>query len=451
MGSSRNWPSSLFGDLPRDAAVCVGFSGGLDSAVLLDALASEAHDEGRTVRAVHVNHGISPNSNRWADACAKFCALRGVPLAIERVKVDRNSPEGLEAAARAERYRIYAAREEPYVALAHQLDDQAETVLLQLLRGTGLKGVAAMPEMRRLPDSNITIWRPLLAFSRGDLIDRAMARALKWIEDESNATTVHDRNYLRHEIAPLLDARFPGWREAVARFARHAASADALLEEIALDDGADAGRPFFDTDRVSMSILRPMSEARRANALRAFLQRHGLAMPSTAALEEIARQVYDARVDAEVRIKHDGVELVRKGERLYIESRPWIDGPWRVSWHGEAEIELGEGRGKVRFLPKTGEGMDASRIGNGEWHLAPRQGGERIRLGTHRPTRTLKNVVQERGFTRWHKQHYPCLFHDGRLVWMEGVGIDADYACPPGAAGLKPQWIMAPFVPSVLK
>src|SRR5437764_11973085 len=128
MGSSRNWPSSLAAQLPPGAAVCVGFSGGMDSVVLLDALSRECPRSGRTLRAVHVHHGLSPNADRWAAFCERFCEARGIPLAVERVQVPRCSGAGLEAAAREARYSVFAERAEPYVALAHHLDDQAETL-----------------------------------------------------------------------------------------------------------------------------------------------------------------------------------------------------------------------------------------------------------------------------------------------------------------------------------
>jgi len=420
----------------------------MDSVVLLDALAREG---GRPVSAVHVHHGLSANADRWAAFCEGFCASRGIALTVERVAVARDSGTGLEAAAREARYRIYAARNEPFVALAHHLDDQAETVLLQLLRGSGLKGVAGMPGLRRLPDSSVTLWRPLLGLPRETLHEYAKRGKLEWIEDDSNALRVHDRNYFRHEVAPLLDARFPQWRDAVSRFACHAADADAVLADIGEDDGPDARAPDHDVDRVSMVVRHPLTPARRANALRAFLQRHGLPMPSTAVLEDMARQVYDARDDARVRISHGGIDLVRHGGRLYIESRAWSGEPWRVPWHGEQRVELGGDRGHIIFAEEAGAGIDATRVGEGDWHFSPRQGGERIRIGEHRPTRTLKNLVQERGLTLWQRQHFPCLFHGDRLVWMMGIGIEADYACPAGARGLSPRWTMARAGPSVLK
>jgi tRNA(Ile)-lysidine synthase len=443
MGSSRNSPGSAFASLPPGDAVCVGFSGGLDSTVLLDLMARHGRETGRGVTAVHVHHGLSPNADAWAASCAKFCAARGVPLAIERVSVERDSREGLEGAARSARYAVYAKRAEPFVALAHHLDDQAETVLLQLLRGTGLKGLAAMPEMRALAGSHVRIYRPFLAYPRAALLEHAIDAGLEWIEDESNASSVHDRNYLRGELAPILDARFPGWRESVARFSRHAASADALLEDLANDDGPGVESSRGDADGESMYIRRPLGEARRANALRSFLHRHQLPMPGTAQLAEMARQIYDARDDAAVRIDHAGVSIVREGNRAYIESRPWSGEPWRVDWHGEHDVALGGARGRVRFSRREGEGIDPARIASGVWHFGSRAGGEKIRLAPRGSTRTLKNVLQERGLSRWQRQNSPCLFHDGRLVWMDGVGIEVEYRIPEGREGLFPCWEMA--------
>src|SRR3954469_11647788 len=170
MASSRSSPSELKLRLAPGDAVCVGFSGGMDAAVLLDAIAEEGAPP---VSAGHMHHGLSPQADAWADFCGDFCKARGVALTVVRVTVDRASSDGIEAAARKLRYAVYAARPEPYVALAHHLDDQAETVLLQLLRGTGLKGVAAMPQMRALTGSHVQLFRPLLGISRADIAARA--------------------------------------------------------------------------------------------------------------------------------------------------------------------------------------------------------------------------------------------------------------------------------------
>ena len=153
------------------ASICVALSGGLDSVVLLDLMARHARDLHRSVAAVHVHHGLSPNADAWCDACTEICAARDVPLDIERVQVERSAGAGLEAAAREARYAVYASRKEDFVALAHHREDQSETVLLQLLRGTGLKGVAAMPEVRPLADSRVQIMRPLLGVVGSSLVE----------------------------------------------------------------------------------------------------------------------------------------------------------------------------------------------------------------------------------------------------------------------------------------
>lgn len=436
MGSSRNWPSSLFGDLPRGAAVCAGFSGGVDSAVLLDLLARDSKRDGRRLTAVHVHHGLSPNADRWTAACEAFCAERGIPLDVVRVKVDRRAKGGLEAAAREARYAVYAKRPEPFVALAHHLDDQAETVLLQLLRGTGLKGVAAMPAMRTMAGSQVTLYRPLLAIPRRAIVEYAREAKLHWVEDESNDSSVQDRNYLRREIAPLLEARFPGWRQALGRFARHAAEADAMLDAQAAIDGANEPESF--------TLQAGLSAPRRANALRAFLAARGLAMPSEARLDEMARQLYGARADARVRIEHDGVLITRHRGAARIERNlPREAAAWCVEWHGEARIELGEGRGQVRFERERGAGIDASCIAEGHWRFMSRAGGERIRLAAQGRTRTLKNLLQERSIPAWQRDHLPLLFRGTELVWVPGIGIAAEYACEARSEGLLPRWTMA--------
>jgi tRNA(Ile)-lysidine synthase len=415
-------------------AVCAGLSGGLDSVVLLDALA-DLRDEGAlALRAVHVHHGLSPNAERWAQFCAQLCAARQVPLLVERVAVDRDSPLGLEAAAREARYRVFSSQGAPVVALAHHLDDQAETVLLQLLRGTGLKGVAAMPEWRVLRDTQVALLRPLLAFSRAELLAHARARDLEWIEDESNDSPAFDRNFLRLEVAPVLDERFPRWKDALARFARHAAAADGLLQSIARDDGALASQA------LAIEGLRSQAPERQGNALRAFLEANALPMPSEARLSEMARQLFGARDDARVRIEHAGAALVRHRDEILVDRHERATEPWSLAWDGTDEIALGAQRGAVRFSRATGEGIAERLTHDALWRFGSRDGGERIRLDAARPTRTLKNLLQEHDVPVWQRARLPLLFHGDALVWVPGIGVAAGYRCPAGEPGRVPEW-----------
>ncbi len=427
--------------VPPKETVCVALSGGLDSTVLLDVLSEKMEAGGHAITALHVNHGLSPNAGQWVRFCERLCANQGVELAVQEVRVEAASPEGLEGAARMARYAAFAARPERYVALAHHLDDQAETVLLQLLRGTGLKGISAMPEIRELRGSGVHIVRPLLDFPRATLEAYARERGLRWVEDESNLSGKHDRNFLRHDVLPLLDRRFGGWRDAMARFARHAGTANELLEQLAIVDGVPprAGEPL---------PIRELTEERRANALRAFLAHNAIAMPSEVRLAEMVRQLYEARDDARVRIDHGGVSLVRFKGEVHIERNLDTAGPWRVDWQLESAVDLGDERGFVEFEEVTGEGIAADSVDDGEWYFAPRSGGESIRLGgAERPTRTLKNLLQEREVPIWQREKLPLLFHNGRLVWVPGIGIAAEYACQPGRDGFRPTWRVAGKAP----
>jgi tRNA(Ile)-lysidine synthase len=427
--------------LPAGAPVCVGFSGGLDSVVLLDLLA--AHSRGaRPLAAVHVHHGLSPNADAWAAFCRAFCDARRIPLAIEHVRVDRDASEGVESAARRARYAVYAQRPEPYVALAHHLDDQAETVLLQLLRGTGMKGIAAMPELRALPGASTRIFRPLIALPRSALAAHAEAAGLRWIDDESNASSSYDRNFLRHEVAPLLDARFPGWRDAANRLSRHAAGVDGLLEDLARFDGVP------EEPGEGLPIDPALPPARRGNALRAYLAVNGIAMPSETRLAEMTRQLYEARDDARVRVRHAGIALVRHRKHILIEVHAaGTREAWRVEWRGESEIDLGWGRGAVNFEKTQGRGIAPALRAGSPWYFMPRHGGERIRLDADRPTRTLKNLLQEHGVPAWQRENLPLLFHAGRLVWVPGIGISAEYACGDAEEGFLPCWRVAGRTP----
>jgi tRNA(Ile)-lysidine synthase len=434
--------------LPAGAPVCVGLSGGLDSVVLLHLFAEHAEASGRKVSALHVHHGLSPNADNWVKFCERLCANQGVPLVVERVRVNPDATGGVEAAARMARYAAFAARPETYIALAHHLDDQAETVLFQLLRGTGLKGIAAMPELRPLVGGKF-VFRPLLQQPRAAMRAFAQSRGLRWIEDESNALTLYDRNFLRLQVAPMLDERFPGWQESLARFARHAGAAGELLDALALADGVPV-RP-----GVPLPLREDLSAERRSNALRAWLARNAVAMPSEARLAEMVRQLWEAREDARVRVEHAGVALVRhKGEALIerglapaaLASSSPTGQPWQVPWRRESELELGPDRGVIRFESAMGEGIRAS-LASGEWCFRARAGGETIRLGADRPTRTLKNLLHERELPMWQRDNLPLLFHGDRLVWVPGVGIAADYACGEGEEGLSPSWRVAGKAP----
>jgi len=350
--------------------VCVGFSGGLDSTVLFDVLAGLRDRMGFALEAMHVHHGLSPNADAWAGSCEAFARGLGVPFRAVRVQVDREDRAGLEGAARHARREALAACGASVIALAHHRDDQAETVLLQALRGTGLKGLAGMAPVHEA--LGVRWVRPLLDVPREALAACARARSLAWIEDESNASIAIDRNFLRHEGLERLRTRFPQADGALARLARHAASAGRLLEALARQD---AGGP-LESPRLKAAPLRALPRERAANVLRHWIEANGGAMPSAARLGEMLRQLLDAKGDADVRLVHEGLLLARDGDALAIATAREACADWEVAWRGEAIVSLGEGRGEVRFEPLTGEGIAANRVAGGAWRFGPRRGGE---------------------------------------------------------------------------
>lgn len=297
----------------------LGLSGGLDSRVLLHLLVQLRSRLKFDLSAMHVHHGISPHADAWAQFCADLCVRDQVPFEVVRVSVPRDSGLGLEAAARAERYRVLLGRSADAVMLAHHEDDQAETILLQLLRGAGVKGLAAMGESsERQPATGgreKPILRPLLNVSRAELLDYAKAHDLQWIEDESNLDLAYDRNFLRHHVLPQMEQRFPACRRTLARSASHLAEAAELLEEIARED---ASKAVVDS-KLNLAELGKLSASRANNLLRYWLTEVSGMNLSAARIADICRQLLDARIDARIGIKIGSRTLRRKRSMAFME------------------------------------------------------------------------------------------------------------------------------------
>ena len=399
----------------RKSAVCVALSGGVDSVVLLHGLATGAKRFGLALSALHVNHGLSPSALRWERNCRTLCRRLRVSLTVRRVKIPARRDAGLESAARAARYAALASARADFVALAHQLDDQAETVLMNLLRGAGLRGAAAMPEVGSLPlnhDSALRALRPLLTVPREAIVAYAIAHRLHWDEDESNADESLARNWIRRSVGPLLAARYPRWRESLARAAAHFGEAADLLS---------AAVP----ERLSAAMLRAAPKARAKLMLREFLRAGGTRAPDAKRLDEMLRQVFEAPADAKLELAHDGKVLRRFRDELSL-------------------LPVAAPPGEVVFHACTGAGIDAARMRAQPLSVRQRQGGERMRLAANRPSRTLKNLFQEAGIPPWERDRLPLVYCGEDLVWVPGLGIAAGYRAAKGCAGLSPEWQLTP-------
>jgi tRNA(Ile)-lysidine synthase len=418
------------------ARVCVGLSGGLDSVVLLH-LFRQMQGLKIDLGAVHVHHGLSPNADAWTAFCEKLCAGLGVPLQVERVNVNRDAGLGLEAAAREARHAVYAAVDAEWIALAHHADDAAETLMLRMLRGAGIRGLAGMTPTRRI-DARRRIVRPLLRFRRAELEAYARERQLAWIEDESNQDRDFDRNFLRHEVLTRLDERFPGFPHTWLRAAEHAADAQHLLDQLAAIDLGDA------SEGMSLAALRALTPPRARNAVRWYLAAQGMQQPDSSMLEEAVRQIQCCGPEAHLGLTLSGQQLMRHQDRLVFARNAATPPSFSYAWKGERSLAVPALGGRIDFVATRGSGISAQRIGEGAWVVRNRSGGESMKVAASGVSRSLKNLFQERSVPEWERQRQPLLAQNDRLVWVPALGIDADYRADPGEDGLEPRWVPQP-------
>lgn len=397
-------PDWLVARAPSHRRLWIAFSGGLDSTVLLNL----AHVAGLNPRAVHVNHHLQPAASEWAEHCGAVCAQWQVSCALKDVQVAADDPAGPEAAARAARYEALRSLLDSgdVLVTAHHRGDQAETVLLRLLRGTGIEGLAAMRELTSFAPGRL--WRPLLEVPREQIRAYAELHRLHWIEDAHNTDPRYARSFLRSKVLPLLRERWPAYEESLARLAGHAAGAQLVLDEQAQRDVMDATQPAASGDAaLSVNRLFSLSTTRRHNALRYWLQARNLDLPPAEVLTRVDDQLLRARADAEPCIGFGGTELRRFRDGLYAMPRlPPPPQELQLEWRGSARVELPTGCG-VLDLGQPPPRPLVVRFARGGEKLKPACGG---------PTRTLKNLFQEAGVPTWVRQRTPLIELDGRLA-----------------------------------
>lgn len=408
-------------ELRPGANIIVGLSGGIDSVTLLDILSALRDPARFSLSAVHVNHGLSPNAEYWSDFCAVLCRGLDVPLTIERADLGPWRSLGVEGAAREARYKFFRSVCADALLLGHHLDDQAETLLVQLLRGAGVPGLAAMP---RVSSGATKVIRPFLDVSRSEIERYALRSGLSWIEDESNADMDRPRNFLRHDVVPALEAKFPGVTRRLARTASHLAEASQLLREL--------GRIDFHAcainDAVSISRLRVLGEARARNVVRFWAESLGFLPAPTSASVELWRQLCGARRDSMPEIRVGGAFYRRYRDLLYIErSTRQVEPGISRNWAGEAAMVLRDLGGTLTFTRSRGEGLSAEKLQSKKVTIRTRVGGERIRPDSRRPSRTLKSLFQQYGIPAWKRQILPLIYCDEYLVSVSGLIDDCEW------------------------
>jgi tRNA(Ile)-lysidine synthase len=434
--------------------IAVALSGGLDSMVLLRLAHAHARAHGFHLHAFHVHHGLSPNADAWRDHCAAAAADLGIPFDWRAVAVAKGK-SGIEAAARKQRYAALGdmcrAHGADVLLTAHHLDDQAETVLLQLLRGSGPAGLSGMDAANRAPgllgDERLLIARPLLGVARADLEALAREEGIRWVEDESNSDPRYARNALRHQVMPALAAAFPGFQQRVARSSLHARSARRLLDELGDEDLTAC----LDGDGLDLARVRVLSRDRIDNLLRHWFAVRRLAMPSTAWLAQMVAQIFAAREDAQLLVEHPDVHVRRHRDHLYLVPRlPDLAGmrdpddagvierhAQAFRWNGEAAIAFPDYGGTLHF-DVAERGFDPAWLRAQLLEIDFRKGGERLKLADNRPSRSLKMHYQASGIPAWERGRLPIVNAGFDLLFAAGLGMDCRHVGNgPGRVALR--------------
>lgn len=433
---------------PHGERITVGCSGGLDSSVLLHALAAAraALRPDLALAAHHVHHGLLPEADAWLRHVEALCAALGVPCSAERVTVDVGSGRGVEAAARQARYESFARRATDCVLLAHHADDQAETVLLQLLRGGGPRALSGMPARRML--GTIALERPLLALGRAAIADYARAHAIDAVNDPSNADTRLARGRLRARLWPALRASFPDGVEQIESAARQQSEAALLVDELARLDLASC----LSEGALVLEAWQRLSPPRRRNALRRWLADAGAATPSWHAIADTARQLErvgtglrralrsaDSESPLELRTFRGRASIAAplrppsdrsdgQNSDPSLPSDLSVPGMWRAA-QGELQVSVVE---QDTRAPRPMLLAPPSSRGKAGWRLRLRRPGDRIRLNERSGHVALKNVFQTHAIPPWQRTQWPLICDDERVIAVAGLAVDARYAADAG-------------------
>lgn len=400
--------------LPQPRRYWVGFSGGADSTALLQALYECRERLAAPLQALHFHHGLHPAADRWMTHCETFCLERDIPFHGERLNVVTNPGDSPEEAAREARYRCAAGLLQPGEMLltAHHSGDQAETLFLNLMRGSGIEGLAGIPPVRKLAHG--WVGRPLLDVDRSALEAWLRDRAIEWVDDASNTDRAYDRNFVRHEVFPLLEQRWPGLGRRLARTARHARQSAAAMADFI---GHRTGELLQDPVCLPVRALLDLDPAMRALILREWLRRRELPALPEARITEFLQQLADAGSGRHAEVRWADWMIKRYRENLWL--HPALPGLAcrSAQWHNAGRVTLGPASGTLTLtgrctMPPPG------------WRVGPRHGSARFRATADRPGRTLKHCFQACGAPPWLRAGVPVLYWDDEPVAI-GDGLVA--------------------------
>lgn len=404
----------IFRSLTEKNKAYIAYSGGVDSHVLLHGFFQlRLVYPQLQIFAIHINHGLCIGADEWQEHCRKTCMALDVPLLVQAVAVKDNmeKKQSTEAAARHLRYKAFAAilPDDAVLLTAHHADDQAETLLLQLMRGAGPKGLAAIPTQSKFA-TNKELLRPLLQFSRQDILQYANTCNLEWIEDDSNCDLSFERNYMRQQIVPLLKQRWPGMHQVLGRVATNCYEINYLAETLAAQDYVEVRGKEANT--LVISKLLQLEPIRQRNLLRYFLQKLGLPLPSRIKIEQIQKNILHCAHDAQPLVAWAGVEIRRYRDCLYAMKPLSVhDASVVLPWDLATPLVLPNRLGKL--IADGGRSLQS-------YIVRFRRGGERCRPRGKKHHYVLNKLMQEWQVPPWLRDRIPLIYRGDELVMVVG-------------------------------
>ena len=415
-------------------SMTVALSGGVDSVVLLHLLHQLQKKHRFTLKASHVHHGLSKHADQWAKFCEALCRKWSIALEVYHIQLPKKKSLGIEGEARRLRYEKLLQAKTDLVVLAHHEDDQAETFLLQLMRGAGVKGLSSMAHF----DEDRHLWRPFLNTSRSDIERYAKQHKLKWIEDESNQNIAFDRNFIRSKVLPILKNRFSHIIKVISRSASHLAEAQHLLDDLAKIDLKSHLKSNKYKYKLQVKTLMKLSPFRAKNILRYWLELNDQMMPTKDLLDELLRQVLTAKKDADLKIQISNVYEIRRyqDEIFIVPKNQHNQKNYEMIWRGESEIILPNGK-KLTFKKVKGRGINIKFLNDQKLKIRNRQGGEFFKPDSKRPTKKIKQMLQESELPPWERENLPLIFVGDDLALVPNFGIDMKFQTKPKELGLE--------------
>lgn len=396
----------------------VGVSGGVDSIVLAHSLLQLKKNYPIQISVIYIDHQLNPRAKRWGQTVQKFANNNDVEFLCEKISIENDLKLGIEGAARKKRYEAFAKNKKDFLVLAHHEDDQFETLLLQLSRGAGLKGLSCMAEL----DESRKIWRPLLDVPKTTITAYQQMHQLTYIEDDSNLNNQFDRNYIRNRVIPVIKKRFPLMAKNANRSVKHIADHYLQQKDVIKQSYSQA---ITKESSLRGDFIKELDDLNLTQLIRFWLDEHQILMPSTRVMSQIIKQVrtLDAESNIKIKIQHHTIQSYN--QQLFIVSDDVLNFP-QLIWKDDDVIKLQQGH-FIFFEKKMGEGLSKKLLEGGQVLISkPKSMSQKLRIHDKQPSRDLKYLFQKHKVPTWERLSYPCIYIDNSLAAVIGIGINPE-------------------------